>query len=278
MPATPEFAFDTVETTTLAGLVHITFDGLIHNSRDGRPIHAAWRERLKVTADEDLYDALSLIRRTILALVAQVSASPRIKDANRPRHQSVVQGFANATTLEVMPHQMSSLHSSLNDDRMHALSTLDELLHNEDPLAIPPTGPLVEFMDILRAIRADLDSLDALPPTFRDHVRRQIDRLLWTLGMAGILGADAVFETAVQAFSALRHLPPVPETAGPDAAALSERLQSVGRRIFAFLDAVETARKRATNAGYLFAGAGITVAGLLRSRAGMSESGSLSAR
>lgn len=263
MPETPEFVFDTVETTTLAGVVHNTFTGLLHGPGDGRSIHSAWRERLKITTDEDVYDALSLIRRTILALVAQVTASPRIKDANRPRHQSVVQGFAKATTLEMMPHQMSSLHSALNDDRMHALSTLDELLHNEDPLVIPPAGPIDEFMDTLRTIRADLDSLDTLPPTFRDHLRRQIDRLLWTLGMARILGSDAVFETSVQAFSALRHLPPVPEEAGRDAAALSERLQNVGSRIFAFLDAVETARKRATNAGYLLAGAGITVAGLL---------------
>jgi hypothetical protein len=258
-----EFTIADIEITSLAGVVHKIFAEFSQGQKDGRNISAAWRQRLDIRIDEEFYDALALVRRTTMALVAQISTTHRIKDSNRARHLDVVTGFADSTSFGVLNQQVASRHQFLNEDRMHALATLDELLNNEDPRVIIPSKNLQEFISTLQKIRTDIDTLTNIPPLFHSMMLSQIDRIIWSLSLSSAFGANLVFETATKSMIELRYLPFIPEAASTEIVDVSSRFQVFCKQLFDFLDAAEIVRKRATNASYLMGGSSIIIAGLL---------------
>lgn len=258
-----DFTVETVEMTCLAAIMHTVFAGVCTGPQDNRAIHDAWRNRLSISSDQDFYEALAQIRRSLVALDNQILGSPRINSNNRARHRDLVQGLMRSTELVVQQQQMASLHPYLNADRLHTLSTLADLLQIDDPRPLLPAEALASLIAALSEIEDDVARLEGVPDAFKQYILQQLDRIIWALKLAPVIGSDAVFEVAVQAFGMLRNPPLVPEAAAAKANGVLDRAQAQAGRFFKLLDTLETYRKRAVIAGYLAASSSVAVAGLI---------------
>ena len=251
-----------ISVTSLASIIHGLFNGLIQDN-DRRTLADAWRARLSVQTDEDLYEFMAVIRRMVNTLVLQVKHSQKIGEKVRHRHIELISALLDCTAIASFMNTALAFHQRVNPDRMHTLETIADVLVDEDRRPILPAEPVKEISDALLAIRADVEGSADFPPIFKINILDHIDKLLRALSMSAIFGSGVVMEAAIRLVAELHSAQPLDEESEKGAASICERLILQARGVVSFLDACGRAVARAKTAGSI----GTCIAGLLSSPA-----------